>query len=171
MIWRQSISTTSSSSPRIAAIEPGCCSAASAIARPRSRTSATASASSTDLRGGERGELPDRVADDEVGLDPLGSERGQDGQARRHERGLLHLGLHELLERRVEAQVDEVEPDASLARSNTLIASGTASAISRPMPGSSDPWPGKQNATFPCPFPSLISLRSSPSIRADPSPM
>jgi hypothetical protein len=42
---RQSVSTTSSSSPRIAAIEPGCWRAASAIATPRSVTSLIASSS------------------------------------------------------------------------------------------------------------------------------
>jgi hypothetical protein len=43
MILRQSDSTTSSSRPRIAAIEPGRFLAASAIASPRSRTRASAS--------------------------------------------------------------------------------------------------------------------------------
>ena len=58
----------------------------------------------------ERGELADRVADDDVGLEPLGPDRRQDGEARRDERRLLHLGLDELLERRVEAELLEIEP-------------------------------------------------------------
>ena len=58
---------------------------------------------------GERGELADRVADDDVGLEPLGADRGQDGEARRDERRLLHLGLDELLERRVEAELLQIE--------------------------------------------------------------
>ena len=60
--------------------------------------------------GRERGELPDRVPDHDVGLDPLGPDRGQDGEARRDERRLLHLGLDERLERRVEAELLEIEP-------------------------------------------------------------
>ena len=44
--------------------------AASAIARPRSRTSAIASPTRHRAGGGQRGELADGVADDEVRLDP-----------------------------------------------------------------------------------------------------
>ncbi len=39
--------------------------------------------------------------------------------------------------------------EAALLRSKTSRASGTAAAISRPIPTSSDPCPGKQNATRP----------------------
>ena len=49
-------------------------------------------------------------------------------------------------------------PVASEPMRYTSIASGTASAISRPIPTSSEPWPGKQNAT-------LVMTFSCPSIR------
>src|SRR6478672_5547224 len=77
---RQIRSTTSSSSPRIAAIEPGFFLAASAIAIPRSRTSAIAS-----------------------------STFSAPGEARRDERRLLHLRLHELSLGRLEAEVHEIQ--------------------------------------------------------------
>ncbi len=60
--------------------------------------------------GCQGGELPDRVPDHDVGLDPLGPDRGQDGKARRDERRLLHLGLDECFERGVEAELLEIEP-------------------------------------------------------------
>src|SRR5919204_383261 len=56
-------------------------------------------------------------------------------------------------------------PDARLAMSNTSIASGTASAISRPIPCSSEPWPGKQKAILP-----LVMPPSPPSIRSTRTP-
>jgi hypothetical protein len=57
----------------------------------------------------QRCELADRVADDVVGLDAARLERGEDGETRGDERRLLHLGLDELVEVRVEAQPREVE--------------------------------------------------------------
>ena len=47
---------------------------------------------------------------DEVRFVPVAPERGQHGEARRHQCGLLHVGLHELGLGRLEAQVNEVEP-------------------------------------------------------------
>ena len=58
----------------------------------------------------ERRELADRVADDVVRLDPARAQRGEHGEARGDERRLLHLGLDEVLERRVEAELLQVEP-------------------------------------------------------------
>ena len=49
------------------------------------------------------------MPDDDVGLDAALAQRGEDREAGRDEGGLLHLGLDELLERRLEAQVLEVE--------------------------------------------------------------
>ena len=49
------------------------------------------------------------MADDEVRPDPAGAERRQEGEARRHEHRLLHLGLDEILQRRLEAEADQVE--------------------------------------------------------------
>src|SRR3954465_3359660 len=100
---RQIRSTTSSSSPRIAAIDPGFVFAASAIARPRSRTSAIASslfiappaatAALAPPRPRERRKFTPRVADHEVRLDAAGLDRREHSEARRDERGLLDFGL------------------------------------------------------------------------------
>ena len=49
------------------------------------------------------------MTDDEVGLQPPGANRGEDRQARRDERGLLHLRLDELELRRLEGEVEEIE--------------------------------------------------------------
>ena len=57
----------------------------------------------------ERRELADRVADDDVRLEPRLADRREDREARRDERRLLHLGLDEVLERRVEAELLEIE--------------------------------------------------------------
>ena len=57
----------------------------------------------------ERRELADRMADDDVRLEPGLADRRQDGEARGDERRLLHLRLDEILERRVEAELLEVE--------------------------------------------------------------
>ncbi len=58
----------------------------------------------------ERRELADRVPDDDVRLEAALAHRGEDREARRDERRLLDLRLHELVERRREAQGLEVEP-------------------------------------------------------------
>src|SRR6266545_2574601 len=87
---RQIRSTTTSSSPRIAAIEPGFLRAASAIASPRS-------------------ELTHGMADDEVGLQAALPDRRQDGEARRDERRLLHLRLDKLFLGRAETQSHEID--------------------------------------------------------------
>src|SRR5207244_10804726 len=60
--------------------------------------------------GGARRALADRAADDVLGLDAACPQRRQPGEARRDERGLLHLRLDELFERRVEAEPLEVAP-------------------------------------------------------------
>ena len=63
-------------------------------------------------RGGRResGELPDRVADHIVGLDASRLQRGEHGEAGRDERGLLDIGLDELVELGIEAEGAQVEP-------------------------------------------------------------
>src|SRR5213079_1904328 len=55
-------------------------------------------------RSGECGELADGVADDEVRLDPSSADPGKHGETGRHESGLLHLRLYELLLGRAEAE-------------------------------------------------------------------
>ncbi len=52
----------------------------------------------------QRGELADRVADDEVWLDPARPNSGANGEARRDERRLLDLRLDELFLRPFEAE-------------------------------------------------------------------
>ena len=49
------------------------------------------------------------MADDEVRLDAALPDRREHCQARRHERGLLHVGRHELGLGRFEADANEVE--------------------------------------------------------------
>ena len=61
-------------------------------------------------RGRERRELADRVPDDDVRLETALAHGCEDREARGDERGLLHLRVDELLERRREAQLLEVEP-------------------------------------------------------------
>jgi len=51
-------------------------------------------------------------------------------------------------------------PLASEPRSKTSMASGNASANSRPIPCSSDPWPGKQNAILP-----MVSISLAAAVR------
>ncbi len=58
----------------------------------------------------ERRELADRVADDDVRLEAALAHRREDREARGDERRLLYLRVDELLERRREAELLEVEP-------------------------------------------------------------
>ena len=113
---------------------------------------------------GQRRELADRVADHEVGHEPALAQRGEHRQARRDERRLLQLRLDHVPRSACRSRAcARSRPEASLPMSNTSIASGDASAISRPMPVSSEPWPGKQNAIFPPVMPP--SPPSTPSLR------
>ena len=57
----------------------------------------------------ERGELADRVADDVVRHDAARTQGCVDREARRHECGLLHFGLHQLLGRAREAEAPQIE--------------------------------------------------------------
>ena len=61
-------------------------------------------------------------------------------------------------------------PHASLPRSYTSIASGTAVATSRPMPRSSEPWPGKQKAIFVIAVP-VQRITAEPQVRPAPMPV
>ena len=60
-------------------------------------------------------------------------------------------------------------PEASLPASYTAIASGTASAMSRPIPASYEPWPGNMKAILVTLLSSLCSLNCL-SIRSARSP-
>ena len=59
---------------------------------------------------GDRGELADRVADDEVRLDAARADRREHGERRGDERRLLHRGVDEVVRGAAEAQVLEIEP-------------------------------------------------------------
>ena len=50
------------------------------------------------------------MADDDVRLDALLADGREDREARRDERRLLHLGLDELLQGRLEAEMREIHP-------------------------------------------------------------
>ena len=71
-----------------------------ARSRRRSRAPATAASAANS---------PTEWPTTYVRLDAALAQRGQHGEARRDERRLLHLGLHELLLRRLEAEAHEVE--------------------------------------------------------------
>ena len=116
----------------------------------------------SDAGRGERRELADRVTDDDVGLEPALTHRSEDRQARRNQRRLLHLGVDEILERGLEAQPLEVEARGLRADAIHLPCGWERIGDVRPMPVSSDPCPGKQNAIF------IGASRSS--IRSVPSP-
>ena len=58
---------------------------------------------------GQGGELTDRVADHEVSLDAALLQRREHREGGRHERGLLHRGVDELVGVRVEAEALEIE--------------------------------------------------------------
>ena len=49
------------------------------------------------------------MPDDDVRLEAALSQGGQDGEARCHEGRLLHLGMHEVVDWRVEAEALEIE--------------------------------------------------------------
>src|SRR5437763_13875062 len=57
----------------------------------------------------ESGELSDGRPDDVIRAESAGTQDRQDGQTRGDQRRLLYLGLHQLLERRLEAQAPQVE--------------------------------------------------------------
>ena len=86
------------------------------------------------------------MADDEVRLDPALPHRSEECERRRDERRLLDRRVDELLLLAVEAQPLEVEAARLAAAPEDPRADGYASAMSRPIPASIEPWPGKQNA-------------------------
>ena len=86
-----------------------------------------------------------------------------DREARCDQRGLLHLVSSMSSTGPLKQTAFRSSPEASLPASYTAIASGTASAISRPMPASYEPWPGNMKAIF-------VTQHSLPSTRSMRSP-
>src|SRR6266850_1662761 len=109
---RQIRSTTSSSRPRIAAIEPGFLRAASAIASPRSRTSAIASSTFSAPAAASAANSPTECPTTKSGLIPRARA---DGETRCDESRLLDLRLDELFFRPLEAKMLQVEPGRDAA--------------------------------------------------------
>ena len=114
------------------------------------------------LGRGQRRELPDRVADHEVGLDAPIMQGREHREGGRDERRLLHRRVESSSASAWKQSRSRSRPLASLPRLKTSIAAGTASAKSRPMPASNEPWPGKQNAIL---FNSVASPSSTASAR------
>jgi len=93
----------------MAAIEPGLRAAASAIAKPRLAHERHRLLERHRLGRRESRELPDGMADDEVGLHATLSQGREHRQRGRDERRLLHRGIEQLLSVGVEAEALEVE--------------------------------------------------------------
>ncbi len=94
-------------------------------------------------------------------------ERGRD------ERRLLDGGVEQLLERRRGSRGARGRGRyASLPRAKTALAAGIASAMSRPIPASNEPWPGKQKAIFVHAASSIVHRISAlPHVRPAPIPV
>src|SRR5262249_6065161 len=123
----------------------------------------------------ERRELADRMADDVIRLDPPGTQRRIDREARRHERRLLHLRLHQLVVGAGEAQPLQVEPARGAAdvvdghRSRLCLGdlaahAGVERALAREHEG--DLWHSQ------APFVSWVhSIKAEPHVRPAPIPV
>ena len=151
---------------------PGRSLAAAAIASPRSRTSAIASAAVERLRRGERRELADGVPDDEVRLDAANADRLVDREARRHERRLLVLGLDELRHRRVEAELLEIDARRLAAVPEDLPRLGHGLDDLAPHPFLERALARKHECHLHCDLiPSVHSIRAEPHVRPAPMPV
>ena len=93
----------------MAAIEPGLRAAASAIARPRSRTSAIASSRVIASAAASAANSPTEWPMTKSALMPRSLQGREHRERRRDERRLLHRGVDELLGVGVEAEALEIE--------------------------------------------------------------
>ena len=93
----------------MAAIDPGRSFAASAIARPRSRTSPIVSRTFIAPAAARAANSPTEWPTTKSGIEPALAQSGEHREARRHERRLLELRLDHFLERRVEAEPRQIE--------------------------------------------------------------
>ena len=133
----------------MAAIDPGRSFAASAIARPRSRTSPIVSRTFIAPAAARAANSPTEWPTTKSGTNPRLRKAASIARLVATSAGCWS-SVSTIPSRGVSKQSRaRSRPEASLPMSNTSIASGDASAISRPMPVSSEPWPGKQNAIFP----------------------
>ena len=146
----------------MAAIEPGFLRAASAMASPRSRTSATASSTFMAPAAASAANSPTEWPTTKSGLMPRALIAARTARLVATSAGCCTSVSTNSISGASKQRYSRSRPAASLARSKISLASGTAFAISRPMPLSSDPWPGKQNATSP---PFTASTPSGPSPR------
>ena len=110
--------------------------------------------------GSERRILADGVPDHVVRLDPRSRRSARMARLVATSVGLLELRLDELLQGCLEAEPAQVEPGCLASLLEDPHRRGLGSAISRPIPASSDPCPGKQKAT----------LLTSCSIPSEPTP-
>jgi len=122
----------------------------------------------------KRGELTDRVADNEVRLDPARTNRLVDREARGHQRGLLVLGLYHLGERGLEAELHQVDPCrvAALTEDRHRLGHGLHDLAPHPLLQGSLP---RKHECHLCHCPRLISLVHSikvePHVRPAPIPV
>ena len=153
----------------MAAIEPGRSLAASAIARPRSRTRAIVSRTFIAPAAASAANSPTEWPTTKSGLTPRLRSAARKARLVATSAGCCS-SVSTISSSGVSKQsLCRSSPDASLPFSNTSRASAEASTMSRPMPDSSEPWPGKQNAILPVEptlmLPSPLSIRSRRSPR------
>ncbi len=151
-------------------MEPLLSRAASSIARPRSRTRAIDSATSRELAAANAVNSPTEWPTTKSGCSPRAFSAASTARLVATSAGCWTSVRTSSSSGASKHRRSRSSPEASLPLRKTSIASGTDSAISRPMPTSSEPCPGKQNATFMSqPF-RLQSTRSRPSPKSGPRP-
>ena len=145
----------------MAAIEPGLRAAASAIARPRSRTSVIASSSVIASAAASAANSPTEWPITKSALMPRSCRAASIAREVATSAGCCTAVSTSSSASAWKQRRSRSRPVAALPRLKTSIAAGTASAKSRPMPASTDPWPGKQKAILFMPgmLPSSASAR------------
>ena len=138
---------------------------------PRSRTSVIASSSESALGGGERRELADRVPHDEVGLDAAGADGRKHSQRVATSAGCWTAVSTSSSAAPWKQRRSRSSPDAALLRSKTSHASGTASAMSLPMPASIEPWPGEAKRDLAHPWRHLLRPLDHAEPHVSPAPI
>jgi hypothetical protein len=139
MIFRQSFSTSSSARPRIAAIVPGRWRAASAIARPRSRTSPIASPVPIAPAAASAANSPTEWPTTTSGSIPRSRNAARIARLVATSAGCWTSVSTSSSMGASKQSRSRSSPDASEPSLYTSRAEENCSAISRPMPGSSDP--------------------------------
>src|SRR5512144_2634908 len=132
----------------MAAIAPGRCLAASAIARPRSRTSPIAAPVSSEPAAARAANSPTECPTTTSGSSPRSRIAARIARLVATSAGCCTSVSTSSSSGVVKQSASRSRPVTSEPIRYTSRAAGKASAISRPMPSSSDPCPGKQNATL-----------------------